>query len=82
MLYNTKLNEFESHELDRMLKLVNEEIKTLFSCQKDTSKWDESELKDTLTKKYESELDIMLLWKVQIQNALNDIKEMNKINAR
>ena len=80
-MYNTKLNEFESLQIEALIQVVEEKIDDInYHIQKCQS-LPQGDIRHDLEEDYDKDLNVFILWKVQLLNAKEDIKEMNKINA-
>lgn len=81
MLYNTKLNEFDLFHLNALLQIVEEKIDDVnYHIQKCES-LPQGDTRRDLEMSYDVELNMFILWKVQILNAKEDVKNMEKVNA-
>jgi len=81
MLYNTKLNEFTVDQIDFLLYAIEAKIQDVNYGLSAVDFWEDSELKHVHEDEMGKQLDAFVLWKVQLLNAKEDIKEMNKVNA-
>lgn len=80
MLYNTKLNEFSKKQIERLLLLIQTELLTLQMTLARIEAWEDSSIKVKIQSDTQKEWDDLMLWKVQLLNAKEDIKQQLQAN--
>lgn len=80
MLYNTKLNEFSKEQIERLLLLIQTELLTLQMTLARIEAWEDSSIKVKIQSDTQKEWDDLMLWKVQLLNARDDIKQLVNSN--
>lgn len=81
MLHNTKLNEFTIEQLEFLKGAVSAQAQEINYTLSAIDFWEDSDIKSDLEASAKADFDTAILWKVQIENAISDIKEMNKVNS-
>jgi hypothetical protein len=81
MLYNTKLNEFTLEQLKFLQGAVSAQAQEINYSLSAIDFWETSEIKTDMEAQLKVDFDNAILWKVQIENAISDIKEINKVNS-
>jgi len=79
MLYNTKLNEFTTEQIDFLLYAIEAKIQDVNYGISAIDFWEDSSLKHEHENEMSKQLDAFILWKTQLLNAKKDIEEMNKV---
>jgi hypothetical protein len=71
---SVNLNEFEPRLLKMAKEMFEGKIKTLNLSLQQIECWQPSEVKDDLYREIFQEFDDAILWKIQLENALNELK--------
>lgn len=80
-MYNVKLNEFSEEQLDLYIQMVHEKVSDITNAWVIVNKFEPSEYKQHKEAVLQFQFDAITLLKVQLENAKQDIKEINKVNS-
>lgn len=72
-MYNTRLNEFEPDQINLLLEVIEERLNAIQIAQM-KAELNEEEDMTAIINKCEEDLEILTLWKIQLENAKEDIK--------
>lgn len=78
-MYNTRINEFEPDQINLLLEVIEERLNAIQIAQM-KAELNEEEDMTAIINKCEEDLKTLTLWRVQLLNAKEDIKQLVNSN--
>lgn len=78
-MYNTRINEFDPDQINLLLEVIEERLNAIQIAQM-KAELNEEEDMAAIINKCEEDLDTLTLWRVQLLNAKEDIKQLVNSN--